>query len=126
MIDQMLWQQTVLMWARWWIEHPVQSRVFQVFDLLRIGILCLTVVCFMIPTIPTFMLGAAGLLFWAIHALCFRVYAGVFVKPAFTNYLLRGRSLEDFRTTDSCPGSAYLAGLRDLGARLALRCRILG
>src|SRR5262249_13387218 len=29
-------------------------------------------------------------------------------------------------TTDTCPGSAYLAGLRDLGARLALRLPILG
>jgi len=55
-IDQMLWQQTVLMWARWWIEHPVQSRVFQVFDFLRKCLLYTILVCLFIPIPP--MLGS--------------------------------------------------------------------
>jgi hypothetical protein len=126
MIDQVLWQQTVLMWARWWIEHPVQYRVFKVFDFLRTCLLYTILVCMFIPILPMLVIGLGAALIVALHWLLFQLYVHFFVKPAFMSYLLQGRSLEDLRTTDSCRGSAYLAGRRDLWVHLALRFPILG
>ena len=108
MIDQMLGQQSVLMWARWWIEHPVQYRVFKVFDFLRKCLLYTILVCMFIPILPMLVIGFGAALVVALHWLLFQLYAHFFVKPAFMSYLLRGQSPEDFRATYSCPGSAYL------------------
>jgi hypothetical protein len=106
-------QTTIWLWARWWIEHPVQYRVFKVFDFLRKCLLYTILVCMFIPIPPMLVIGFGAAFVVALHWLLFQLYAHFFVKPAFMSYLLQGRSLEDFRTTDSCPGSAYLAGLRD-------------
>ena len=129
MIYQVLWQQTVLMWARWWIEHPVQHQLFRVLSLLYKANLIVTLGLMMIP-VATFLWWwvAAGISLgiWAAFYLIWKAYTGLFVKPAFVSYFrLPAQRQEDLHHGRPA-ACAYLAGLRDLWARLALRFPLLG
>jgi len=61
------------MWARWWIEHPVQYCVFKVFDCLRKCLLYTILVCMFIPIPPMLVIGFGAALVVALHWLLFQL-----------------------------------------------------